>query len=87
METNTRTKKLIILGGLGKRSDHFLSNLLISMCIKEDWSVVFDDDHEWISRVTPASPLDIGMERFGRKYFTFSFLLRGRFEGFEMGVE
>jgi len=70
VETNTRTKKLIILGGLGKRSDHFLSNLLISMCIKEDWSVVFDDDHEWISRVTPASPLDIG----GRKGSAVSIL-------------
>ncbi len=49
--------KLIILGGLGKRSDHFLSNLITSMKVDVACSVIFDDDHEWIQRVTPRTPL------------------------------
>ena len=70
VETHTQTTELIILGGVGKRSDHFLSNLLISLRMNPAWSVVFDDDSEWISRVSPSSSLLLG----GRKGTTLSIL-------------
>ena len=70
VETHTHTTELIILGGFGKRSDHFLSNLLVSLRIDPTWSVVFDDDSEWISRVSPSSSLLLG----GRKETTLSIL-------------
>tara|TARA_A100000164_G_scaffold350927_1_gene355220 strand:+ start:371 stop:1012 length:642 start_codon:yes stop_codon:yes gene_type:complete len=70
VETHTQTTELIILGGVGKRSDHFLSNLLVSLRIDPTWSVVFDDDSEWISRVSPSSSLLLG----GRKETTLSIL-------------
>lgn len=68
--THTETTELIILGGVGKRSDHFLSNLLVSLRMNPTWSVVFDDDNEWISRVNPSSSLLLG----GRKGTTLSIL-------------
>ena len=70
LETHTQTTELIILGGIGKRSDHFLSNLLVSLRMNPVWSVVFDDDSEWISRVSPSSSLLLG----GRKGTTLSIL-------------
>ena len=70
VETHTQTTELIILGGVGKRSDHFLSNLLVSLRIDPTWSVVFDEDSEWISRVSPFSSLHLG----GRKGTTLSIL-------------
>lgn len=53
----TETNELIILGGTGKRSDHFLSNLLIACVYDETSSLTFDGEGEWIKRVTSATPL------------------------------
>jgi len=49
--------RLVILGGLGKRTDHCLSNLMIAGRIDPSVEITFDDEHEWVYRVTPASPL------------------------------
>ena len=57
MRKETRTMKLIILGGLGGRSDHFLSNLMSSCCQEPAFEITFDDEKEWVRRVTGQSPL------------------------------
>lgn len=53
----TETTELIILGGLGGRSDHFLSNLLIACNHDSSITITFDDEGEWIRRVTRETPL------------------------------
>ena len=53
----TRTGKLVILGGLGGRSDHFLSNLLTACCQEPAFEITFDDEKEWVRRVTGQTPL------------------------------
>jgi len=57
MDNETRTGKLVILGGLGGRSDHFLSNLLTACCQEPALEITFDDEKEWIRRVTGQTPL------------------------------
>ena len=57
MDNETRTGKLVILGGLGGRSDHFLSNLLTASCQEPALEITFDDEKEWIRRVTGQTPL------------------------------
>ncbi len=52
------TRTLIILGGTGLRSDHFLTNLLIAAAQPSNRSVVFLDDYQRIHRVTPECPLE-----------------------------
>ena len=49
--------RLVILGGLGKRTDHCLSNLMIAARIDPSVEIIFDDEHEWVRRITPACPL------------------------------
>jgi len=53
----TRTGKLVILGGLGGRSDHFLSNLLTACRQEPAFEITFDDEKEWVRRVTGQAPL------------------------------
>jgi len=53
----TETAELIILGGLGGRSDHLLSNLLIACSHDPAVEITFDDEREWIRRVTRETPL------------------------------
>ena len=57
MGKETRTGKLVILGGLGGRSDHFLSNLLTACCQEPAFEITFDDEKEWVRRVTGQTPL------------------------------
>ena len=52
-------KKLVVLGGLGKRMDHTLSNLMIAGRIDSSVEVIFDDVHEYVSRITPETPLHL----------------------------
>ena len=49
--------RLVILGGLGKRTDHCLSNLMITARVDPSVEIIFDDEHEWVRRITPACPL------------------------------
>ena len=57
MGKETRTGKLVILGGLGGRSDHFLSNLLTVCSQEPGFEITFDDEKEWVRRVTGQTPL------------------------------
>jgi thiamine pyrophosphokinase len=66
----TQTKCLTVLGGLGNRSDHFLSNLFAAMQVNVSWVLSFDDEREWIRRITPSTPLVLN----GRKGATISLL-------------
>ena len=52
-------KKIIILGGLGKRMDHTLSNLMIAGRVDSAIEIVFDDEHEYVSRITPKIPFKL----------------------------
>ena len=49
--------RLVILGGLGKRTDHCFSNLMIAARVDPSVEIIFDDEHEWIRRINPACPL------------------------------
>ena len=51
------TTRLVILGGTGLRSDHFLTNLLIASALPAGQSVQFLDDLQSIHRVTPECGL------------------------------
>lgn len=51
--------KINILGGLGKRMDHALSNLIIAGRVNPEVEVVFDDEHEYVYRITPNIPLSL----------------------------
>ena len=53
----TETAEIVILGGLGKRSDHFLSNLMTSCAFDQAVGITFDGNEEWIRRVTSETPL------------------------------
>lgn len=57
MGKETRTGKLVILGGLGGRSDHFLSNLMSACNHESSVEITFDDEKEWVRRVTEQTPL------------------------------
>ena len=57
MGKETRTGRLVILGGLGGRSDHFLSNLLTVCSQEPGFEITFDDEKEWVRRVTGQTPL------------------------------
>ena len=67
---NTKTKNLIILGGLGKRTDHLTTNLLVASVADQSLEITFDDDQEWMRRVTPSCPLSL----HGRKGANLSIL-------------
>ncbi|MFP6901051.1 MAG: thiamine diphosphokinase [Opitutales bacterium] len=49
--------EVVVLGGTGGRSDHFLNNLLIAAGLPGTVKVIFDADMEIIYRVTPERPL------------------------------
>jgi thiamine pyrophosphokinase len=49
--------RVVILGGLGKRTDHCLSNLMIAGRVDPIVEITFDDEHEWVRRITPSIPL------------------------------
>ena len=70
-------KKLVILGGLGKRMDHTLSNLIIAGRVDSKIEVIFDDVHEYVSRITPETPLNVR----GRSGANLSILPLGECEG------
>lgn len=71
--------KIIILGGLGKRMDHSLSNLMIAGRINPSVEIVFDDEHEHVRRITPQTPLSLK----GRKGTSLSLLPMGACEQVE----
>jgi thiamine pyrophosphokinase len=48
----TEVKQLTILGGTGSRSDHFLTNLLISADLPEGMPLLYRSDSEDIYRIT-----------------------------------
>jgi thiamine pyrophosphokinase len=70
-------KKLVILGGLGKRMDHTLSTLIIAGRVDSQIEVIFDDVHEYVSRITPEAPLHLK----GRSGANLSILPLGECEG------
>jgi thiamine pyrophosphokinase len=70
IQVNTNIKKLIILGGLGKRTDHLTTNLLVASVANQSLEITFDDDQEWMRRVTPSCPLSL----HGRKGANLSIL-------------
>lgn len=70
IQVNTNIKKLIILGGLGKRTDHLTTNLLVASVADQSLEITFDDDQEWMRRVTPSCPLSL----HGRKGANLSIL-------------
>ena len=51
--------EIVILGGLGKRTDHLISNFMTASKINSEVVVIFDSEKEWIRRVTPETPLKI----------------------------
>ncbi len=53
LPTTSEIKQLTILGGIGLRSDHFLTNLLISANLPEEMPLNFRSDTEDIYRITP----------------------------------
>ena len=74
---NLKTKSLIVLGGLGKRSDHMITNLLVSSVADKNLEITFDDDREWIRRVTENCPLTL----HGKKDTNLSILPLKKCEG------
>lgn len=49
-------QEIVLLGALGKRTDHLLNNLSILSGIPEEIDVVLDSENEWIKRVTKNKP-------------------------------
>ena len=50
------TTKLRILGGMGRRMDHFLNNLLIAAALEPALSLSFLDEKQELVRTTPECP-------------------------------
>lgn len=70
LDSRTSLEEIVILGGLGGRSDHLCTNLMIASRIDPQRLVVFDGHEEWIRRITPECPLSLR----GRKGATLSLL-------------
>ncbi len=70
-------RKIIVLGGLGKRMDHTLSNLMIAGQVDSRVAIVFDDEHEFVSRITPNVELSL----IGRTGANLSILPMGDCQG------
>ena len=49
---------LLILGALGRRTDHLLSNLLIAMTLPDAFKVTFEGEGQLLYRITPSCPLE-----------------------------
>ena len=58
-KTDGRAEETRCFGGLGKRTDHTLSNLIIAGRVNPSIEVIFDDVHEHVSRVTPETPFNL----------------------------
>lgn len=56
---NTQSSRIVILGALGKRTDHLITNILIASNVDECIEITIDDDMEWMRRVTPSCPLSL----------------------------
>jgi len=52
------TEEVWVLGGLGKRLDHVITNLLIAAGLPDSLRIGFEDDAQWIRRVTRACPFE-----------------------------
>ena len=76
-KTDGTAKETRCFGGLGKRMDHTLSNLIIAGRIDSRVEVIFDDVHEYVSRITPETPLHLT----GRSGANLSILPLGECEG------
>ena len=50
---------IIILGGLGNRTDHLITNFLIACSVDSSLTIIFDSEKEWIRRVTSKTKLKI----------------------------
>ena len=57
LENRGMPGRVVILGGLGKRTDHCLSNLMIAGRVDPTAEITFDDEHEWVRRITPSCSL------------------------------
>ena len=51
--------EIIILGGLGNRTDHLFTNFLIACSVDPELIIIFDSEKEWIRRVTSNTKLKI----------------------------
>lgn len=51
--------EIIILGGLGNRTDHLFTNFLIACSVDSSLTIIFDSEKEWIRRVTSNTKLKI----------------------------
>jgi thiamine pyrophosphokinase len=47
--------ELLVLGGFGRRLDHFITNLLIAMDLPEKVKIRFEGDGQLIHRITPSN--------------------------------
>jgi thiamine pyrophosphokinase len=56
------TTSITILGGTGRRVDHFLTNLLIAASIRGVVSVRFEDDCQQLFRVTPECSCELELK-------------------------
>ncbi len=59
LESYQDLNKIVILGGLGRRTDHLISNFITSGKVDPKVEVLFDSESEWVRRVTPETPLEI----------------------------
>lgn len=50
---------ILILGGLGRRIDHALTNLLIASSLPDTLQVCFEKENERVVRITDPCPLEI----------------------------
>ena len=85
--TNLEVSKLIVLGALGKRTDHLITNLLIASNVDESLNITFDHDDEWICRVTLSCPLTLKGRKGGNfKHPSHSISIRNINKRIEMGI-
>ncbi len=59
ISTKYTPQEIIILGALGNRTDHLISNLFIVSNIDPKIVVIIDSRKEWLRRVTSLTPLNI----------------------------
>ena len=59
IQSESSPEKIIILGALGKRTDHLINNFSILSAIPEKIEVVIDSAKEWIQRVNKNKPVII----------------------------
>lgn len=57
----TEVQEITVLGGLGGRLDHLLSNLICAARLPEAWRVRFAGEGMQLIRVTPSTPLELDL--------------------------